>query len=156
MNIFESNKSFNLGNFKIMPFELFHDVTCHGFLINHPEMGNLLFATDTKQIPYKIPGLNHIMIECNYKQDIINHNADIGEIPLFHRNRVMHSHLDLDYVKGFLMDNDLRNVHNIVLLHLSGQNSNPDEMKKEIEQLTHKNVFIASKGLKIELNKEVF
>lgn len=155
-NRIKANQSFNIGNYKILPFRLFHDVPCHGFLINHQETGNILFVTDTKQVPYNFPNLDHIMIECNYQQDIIDENLANGKTNLFLRNRVMHSHLDLEYVKQFLDKTDLTNVKNIVILHTSGHNSNPELIKKEISKLTRKNVYTAKKGLKLELNKEVF
>lgn len=155
-NRIKASQSFRIGNFKILPFELFHDVPCLGFLINHPETGNILFITDTKQVPYDFPNLDHIMIECNYQQDIMDKNLETGKTNLFLRNRVMHSHLDFEYVKAFLNKTDLTNVKNIIILHTSGQNSNPELIKKEISALTRKNVYIAKKGLKLELNKEVF
>lgn len=155
-NRIKANQSFRIGNFKVLSFELFHDVPCLGFLINHQETGNILFITDTKQVPYNFPNLDHIMIECNYQQDIMDYNLENGKTNLFLRNRVMHSHLDSEYVKVFLGKTNLTNVKNIIILHTSGQNSDPELIKKEISTFTRKNVYIAKKGLKLELNKEVF
>ncbi|MCM1170426.1 MAG: MBL fold metallo-hydrolase, partial [Bacteroides sp.] len=47
-----AGKMFSLGRFKILPFETKHDCAEPlGYYINHPETGNLLFATDTYYLP---------------------------------------------------------------------------------------------------------
>ena len=56
------------------------------------------------------------------------------------------------YVKGFLKATDLKEVKEIVLIHLSGDNSNPKEFKTEIEKTTGKEAYIARKGLEIDLS----
>lgn len=68
----EPEKPIKIGSFTVLPFALVHDVTCYGFLIQHDEMGKLLFVTDTSSIPYSFTGLRHILIECNYSADIID------------------------------------------------------------------------------------
>ena len=154
--IIKPEKPFMIGNFKIMAIDLYHDVPCFGFLINHLEMGNLLFATDTKMIPYEFPNLNQIMIECNYDDQILDESVLKGKIPAFVRNRIINSHLGFNYVKEFLNKADLTDVQNIILIHASSTNIDIKKAKEEIELLTKKNVFIAEKGLNVELNKEIF
>jgi hypothetical protein len=139
-----------------MAFDLFHDVPCFGFLINHPEMGNMLFATDTKMIPYQFPNLNQVMIECNYDDLVLDESVLKGKIPAFVRNRIINSHLGFNYVKEFLSKADLTNIQNIILIHASSTNIDVNKAKEEIGSLTKKNVFVAEKGLNVELNKEVF
>jgi hypothetical protein len=145
-----------IGNFKIMAIDLYHDVRCFGFLINHEHIGNLIFATDTKMIPYQFPNLNQIMIECNYNDQILDESVLKGKIPAFVRNRIINSHLGFNYVNEFLSRTDLTDVQNIILIHASSTNIDINKTKEEIGLLTKKNVFIAEKGLNVELNKEIF
>jgi len=154
--ITEHKKVFTVDGFTIMPFELKHDVQIHGFLISHPETGKILFATDTYYVPYKFKGLNHILIEINYSKKILNENISKGSIPLIQYRRVLSSHMELETTKEMLRANDLSQVVNIVLLHLSDGNSNAKEFKQEIESATGKPVCIADKGLEINLNKRGF
>ncbi len=147
---------FQIGDFKIMPFELKHDAQCLGYLIQHSEAGKILFATDTYYVPYKFKELNHILIELNYSKDILNENIAKGNIPLIQYRRVLSSHMELETAKEMLKANDLSTIVNIVLLHLSDTNSNGQLFKKEIESVTGKPVYIADKGLEISLNKEGF
>lgn len=146
-----------IGNFRILPFELQHDCAEPlGFLINHPETGNVLFATDTYYLKYTFKDLNNLLIEANYSKEILDRKLATGESPDFLRNRVLQSHMSLDTCKEFLGANDLKAVNNIVLIHLSDSNSNASQFKKEIEQHTGKTVHIADVGLTINFNKKPF
>ena len=145
---FEHNKEFHIGNFKVLPFELKHDVECSGFLINHKEMGNLLFVTDTIYIPYTFKNLSHILIEANYSEDIFNEKADLSG---FVNKRTITGHLNIDTTIEHLAKNDLSNVKEIVLIHLSDSNSNALTFKNMIEQKFGKPCYIADDGMEIEL-----
>lgn len=147
---------YKIGNFKIIPFELKHDVHNLGFLINHPECGTIMFATDTYMIPYRFEKVNHYVIEANYSAVILDENIENGKLIEFVRNRIIKSHMNIDATAKFLKNADLSEVRNIVLIHLSGGNSNPDEFKNKIEGITGKNTVIASKGLNININLNLF
>ncbi|MGV8149671.1 MAG: MBL fold metallo-hydrolase [Alkaliphilus sp.] len=144
---------FSLGGYTILPFSTKHDcIEPLGFLIKHKEMGTMLFATDTYYLEYVFENLNHILIECNYSNEILDRNIEKGYMPKSLKKRVLFSHFSLDNVKDFLKANDMRTVNNIVLLHLSDANSNAKEFKSEIESLTGKMVYVADKGLEIDLS----
>lgn len=150
-----SKEVFQAGNFKIMPFDVQHDCAEPlGFLIHHPETGYILFVTDSFYIKYNFPDLSQILIECNYSMDILNENYREGKTIKMVRDRVIQSHMSLDACKDMLRANDLSKVRNIVLLHLSSDNSDPNIFLSEIKAATGKRVFIAKKGLELELNKD--
>ncbi|MFV0468124.1 MAG: hypothetical protein ACK5MK_04245 [Dysgonomonas sp.] len=67
-HVIEAGKQYTIGEFKIIPFSVKHDVSCLGFLINHPESGNILFVTDTRYISNRFKGLNQILIEATYEK----------------------------------------------------------------------------------------
>lgn len=149
IKILESEKAIKIGEFIILPFETQHDaVEPLGFLITHKEMGTLLFATDTYYLKYKFSGLNHILIECNYSSEILKEK----ELPKSLKARIVKSHFELENVKDFLRATDLKEVREIVLIHLSDGNSNSAEFKTDIEKLTGKPTYIADKGLTLELS----
>ncbi len=147
---------FTLGETKVMPFALKHDVTCMGFLFQTMDGNTFPFITDTHYVPHRFPGMTNIIIECNYDLEILQNRSNSGKVPKNVYDRVLRSHTSLSTVKGFLLANDLRNVNNIVLIHLSDGNSHAENFKKEIEQLTGKTVHIADKGMKINLSKYQF
>ncbi len=157
MNLLEVGHTYTIGAFKVIPFDTKHD--CReplGFLIYHAEMGATLFATDTYYLKYKFQGLNNILIECNYRDDILRNNVQNGYLPSFVMKRTLQSHMSYDTCVSTLQANDLRAVNNIVLIHLSDGNSNAQEFKRGIEEATLKTVHVAEKGMKLKFNKTPF
>ena len=153
----EEFKAYRLGGFTIQGFSVQHDAAePFGYLIHHEEMGTVLFATDTYYLKYKFAGLSNILIECNYRLDILEENVEAGRIVKPQRDRTIRSHLSYETCKEILVANDLSKVYNIVLIHLSPGNSNASEFLKGIKELTGKNVHIADKGMEIDINKSPF
>jgi phosphoribosyl 1,2-cyclic phosphodiesterase len=138
-----------LGDFTVSPFTLNHDVPCLGFLIDHPDSGLIAFISDTCSCDYVIPGLSHIIIECNYAKDILEANIRSGRVHHTRGKRVLLTHMELESCKATLELNDLSEVRNIVLAHLSPDNSDPDRFRDEVAELTGKYVVIAGKGTTI-------
>lgn len=141
--------NYQIMGFKVRPFAVNHDVPCFGFLIQHIECGTVLFLTDTYYCDYTFSGLNNIIVECNHDDQIIDNNGTPG----FLRDRIIQSHMNLQTCKDLLQANDLSNVNNIVLIHLSDKNSDAIRFKYEITELTGKDVWVADKGLMIDFNK---
>lgn len=154
--IIEAGKQYTIGEFKVIPFSVKHDVPCLGFLINHLESGNILFVTDTHYIPNTFKRLNQILIEANYEERILNENYIDGKIDNSRYQRVLRSHMSLETCVEALKKNDLKGIQNIVLIHLSPQNSNASLFKSKVVEATGKNVHIALKGLMIDFNKEPY
>ena len=140
----QSKKPFKLGTWTILPFDVQHDVSePYGYLLANKNGDKLLFATDTYYIKYKFKGLTHIMVECNYSLEILNENIESGRVPKIMKRRLLRSHFSLENVKDFLKANDLSNVKEIYLLHLSDNNSDEKMFKEEIQAITGKPVYIA-------------
>jgi len=145
-------KGYKIGNFKIIPFEAHHDVPCLGFLISHPETGSILFLTDSFMSDYTFSNLSHIMIECNYADDILDRNIQSGSVFPGMRPRLMSTHMELETCKGVIKANDLSKVINIVLVHLSSQNSDEARFVTEIQRVSGKPVYAARKGMNLVFN----
>ena len=148
-----AGRSYQMGNFLIMPFNVEHDVPCVGYLIHHPSMGLVLFATDTCTLDYTIPGLNHVLIECNYSVEALRQAIEDGRTDQSQVARLAKSHLEFASTKAFLNRNDLSKVAEVVLIHLSGNNADRGRFVSEIEALTGKPTYVASPGMRIELIK---
>jgi phosphoribosyl 1,2-cyclic phosphodiesterase len=141
-----AREQFSLGRWTILPFEAQHDAAeplC--FLTANRAGDKLLYATDTYYIRYRFRGLTHIMVEANYAEDILRANVDSGAVPAEMKKRIIKSHMSLETVKNFLKANDLSQVREIWLLHLSNGNSDAKRFKREVQELTGKPVVIAEK-----------
>lgn len=153
----KAKQSFSIGNFNIMPFDVKHDAAEPlGFIIEHPDCGKVLFLTDTYYCSYKFPGLNNIIIEANFSKEIIDRKFGPESGKEFLRNRILQSHFSLAHCKDMLSANDLSQVNNIVLIHLSDSNSDEIQFQKEVAELTGKNVTVASNGMEILFKKIPF
>jgi phosphoribosyl 1,2-cyclic phosphodiesterase len=143
---------FKVGSFTILPFKTYHDAAEPlGFLINHPKSGDILFFTDTVQMPYKFEGCKHLLVECNYDAGRLLEKTAAGKLPYSVYSRIAESHFSFEKLKHWLRLQDLDSVENIVLLHSSAENSNGDKYVTELQKLYGKPVFEAKKGMIINL-----
>lgn len=122
---------------------------CYGFLITHPNMGRLLYITDTELVKWRFKGINHILISCNYIKD------NLDDENLAKRNHVLRGHMELETVKEFIRANATDSLQNVILCHLSAENSDADRMVSEIQKIVPgANVCVAERGLEVELRKK--
>lgn len=150
-------KCYVIGKFRVIAFPVKHDVPCYGFIITHPEMGRLLFVTDTMAVSQKMPqGISQVMIETNYADDILDSNIESGAVPVAMRKRLMLSHMELGTAKKILSRMDLSSVQNIILIHLSSSNSDESRFVREMETHTGKRVFAADEGRVFDLSLEPY
>lgn len=153
VKLIECNKKTKIGNFIIQPISVQHSCECYAYLIEHEDMGKLLFATDCNSFKYIIKGLNHILIEANHDDSTILNNMKNNR----YTASQFKNHMSFDNTLETLKVNNNSQLQNIVLCHLSSSNSNAKLYKdKVIENIGISNVFIAEKGLVVELNKEEF
>lgn len=126
-----------------------HDVTCYGYYIKHPDIGKLLFATDTELIRQNFSKikLNHMLVEANYSKELINNGK-------YNRDHVLTGHMEIDTTCTFLHTNDSPQLLNVVLLHLSDSNSDELQFIQKVKESVRSgvNVYAADKGLEVNLN----
>lgn len=136
-------EQFQVGGWTILPFDAQHDAPEPlSFLIAN---GNdkMLFCTDSFYIRYRFKNLTLIAVECNYAPDILAENIKAGVVSREQKRRILQSHFSLENVKEFFRANDLQQVQEIHLLHLSNDNSDAARFKQEVEALTGKPTHIA-------------
>lgn len=151
----EALKTVHIGEWTVTPFPTQHDgKQPFGYIVTHEECGNVLFATDTYYIKYRFTNLNNILIECNYVPEKLDDNVASGKLHPLVKRRTLKSHMSLPKCIETLLEHDLRHVVNIVLIHLSVGNGDPELMKQEVSLATGKRVFVADAGLAIDFNHE--
>jgi len=153
----QSGKAFMVGNFKIIAFDTQHDAKePFGFVINHPDMGNLVFLTDSFYSKFKFANISHWLIEANYSDEILNKRVESGSLHYAQANRVTTSHMSIETCKDMLRANDLSKTKNIVLIHLSSSNSDSRKFTEDIIRLTGINTVVADKGVEVNLKLKGF
>lgn len=134
MKFIEPNKPFMVGNFKVMAISTQHDSPNPvGYLIKHPVMGTMLFATDTFYLRQKFSfPIHHILLECNYDTNILKANLERGIIDSKRYDRTFTTHMSLDNCIGTLKAMNLTELKNLMLIHLSSENSNEHLCRERI------------------------
>lgn len=118
---------------------------CYGYIITHPEMGTLVYVTDTELCKYRFNKVNHILVSCNYQKDKIN----LDDPKTAH---VLRGHMELGTVKGMVKANASPELVNVMLCHMSHENAVPEECVAEVEKAAHGAMVVAmERGMEIEL-----
>ena len=157
-------KWFQCGEFSIMPFYVPHTtkdkdtgkiIPCpnYGYLVQHEEMGRLLYMTDLEYCPYNFKNLRvqHLLIECNYIKEL----ADREEENYRHR---LQGHCSLDTCKGIVEANKTPDLRTVTLIHLSDKVCDPNRVLKEVKEVAGNRVEVnvAVSGLEVVLNRFPF
>lgn len=141
-----------IGRFVVQPFPLIHDCPCNGFLVTHPDMGRLVFATDTEYVKYRFGEVNHILIEANYSKGYL----DESEEGIEKRRHVLQGHMSVEAAEDFVRANASYDLRNVVLIHLSDHNGDPAGFREKIATVVDCQVMVAEPGLEVELKAEPF
>lgn len=126
---------------------------CYGFYIKNKDMGQMVYATDTKCISYNFSNmkLNHIMISSNYDNELLKDNEK--------REHVLRGHLSIQYVcEKFIKPNKSNALRTVILCHLSQENADPDKMLAEVQKIAGEGVkcACAAEGETVELSQYPF
>ena len=132
---------FRVGSFNVIPFELPHTtydketnqlIPCsnYGYLVEHKEMGKLLYMTDFEYCIYSFRRIEieHLVIECNYCEELV----DKTEANYSHR---LKGHCSLSTCKQFIKQNRTESLRTVTLVHLSGDASDTCKIQKEIQEV---------------------
>lgn len=158
-----SEKPMKIGNgdFRVQAFDLTtvdgrcthtnadgSECPCFGFLITHPEMGKMLYITDTELIKWKFKGINHILLGVNYDKDLIDRD-NTGKA-----NHVFRGHLSIDTACDFVKANHSDSLQNVIMCHLSDENSDRDSFIEKMKKVAYgANVDVAERNKEWVLRK---
>ena len=103
-------------------------------------------------LEWRVKGVNHFLLECNYADDILESNIESGAVIPSMRERLLGSHMELETTKGILSTCDRSELRDVVLIHLSDGNSDAARFKREIEAVAGVPTYIADTGLTVDLS----
>lgn len=143
----------HFGDFTIRPFDLTTadgrwthtnadgtECPCYGFMITHPEMGEMLYITDTELIKWRFKDVNHILLGVNYDKDLVD--ADNPKT-----RHVFRGHMSIDTACDFVKTNYSDSLQNVIMCHLSSENSDRDSFIEKMKKVAcGANVDVAVAG----------
>ena len=120
--IIKAGETLRFGALTVVPFRTFHNTEEPlGFLIeDRRTKERLLFAVDTANLNVIADRLTYIAVECNYEEALLEMS---DRTTGFLKERIRHSHFEIDRVIRWLHKQDLSGVLTIYLLHLSAAHS---------------------------------
>ncbi len=147
-------RTMKIGEFNVKPFDLTttdgswthtdangEPCPIFGFLITHPEMGRVLYITDTELIKWRFKGINHILLGVNYDKDLID-NEDSAKV-----NHVYLGHMSIDTACDFVKANNSKELQNVIMCHLSKNNADKDLFIDKMKSaVSNANVDVAEPG----------
>jgi phosphoribosyl 1,2-cyclic phosphodiesterase len=144
LQVISSNFRF-IGTWLVQSFPVVHDCEgALGFAISQKSgAGTILYITDTAYVGPRFLGITHLMVEANFDEDIIRENVASGEVDRFVKRRTYGTHLSIQRVEAFLRANDLSQLREVHLLHLSNANSDAEAFKRKVREITGVPVYIA-------------
>lgn len=136
----------NIGSFEVLPFDVPHDVPNLGFYIRSTYTGEtLLYFIDCIYVKYRLPTPTYLMAECNYDIEILKQNVASRIEKEIKKERTVSTHMSIKSLLEMLPQYDYTKIKQIYLMHLSDRNSNAEEFKRKVQQLTGCEVYICRK-----------
>lgn len=143
----------NISGFKVQSFDLTtidgrwahtdadgEPCSCYGFLIEHKEMGRMLYITDTAFVKWRFKNINHILLGVNYDKDMIYPDNE-GK-----KNHIFGGHMEIDTACEFVKANNSDSLHNVIMCHLSADNADSDKFIERMkEACPAANVYVAGR-----------
>lgn len=137
------------GNFDIQAFKLPHNGTPnYGYYIK-ADGQKILYLTDFEycQFNFKALGVNHIICECNYQQELVSR-----DLPNFEHK--IRGHCSLDTCKNFIAANKTNALRTVILCHMGAETCDRKTAVKEIKGVVGNQVLVdvAEKNKSWEFN----
>lgn len=124
------------------------------FIIESEEVGRVLFITDSYIFKYNIPKVDHLIIEANFDEKIVEEIQKSR--PDYVNKRRFRSHMSFQTTLKTIERMDRSSLKNIVLIHLSDQVSNERQFKEITEAEFGIQTTIATKNQIINFSKSKF
>ncbi len=154
VNIFETGKSFELGDLYISPISIFHDaVEPVAFSVNNDE-ANICVATDmgiiSEDICDRINECDFLMIEANHDENMLK----MGKYPYPLKRRILgnYGHLSNEIAANQILKTCQKGkLSQVVLGHLSRENNFPDLAYETVHQVLETNDIKVGREINIDV-----
>ena len=121
---------------------------CYGFLIDHPEIGRMLYITDCEVIKWRFKDIDHILLGVNYDKDMVDWSNPAKN------NHVFRGHLEIGTACDFVKANYSDRLQNVIMCHLSSGTADSDSFIKKMKKVAcGANVDVAERNKEWVLRK---
>ena len=150
----EAEKTYSMGDFRVTPIKVEHDIPTLGFLIYHPTCGTIFFATDCYNLHQYIRGCTTYMMECNYEDGLLVRAVNEGKTIASQADRIRLSHLSEAHAIQFLQECEAeQSARQVILIHGSSRHLNAEQAVSKFQQVLGIPTYYARSGMSINLLK---
>lgn len=148
----EAGKTYSIGKFRVTPFEVSHDCEDYGYIIYHPEVGSIFFASDCYNLKQAIRGCSVYLMECNYEDEILRKEVSEGRTIASQADRIRLSHMSQSHAIEFLQCCEAdKSARKIILIHGSARHLFPNAAVSKFQQVLGVPTYYAKAGLVVNL-----
>ena len=128
-----------------------------GFIVEAGRNWRLLFLTDTACCPYNFRNLclQHIMVEANWCDRLLDENVASGEVTPERAERTRRTHMSIQGACDLIRADQTAELETVTLIHLSRSNADPkDFARRAAETALFARIYTAAAGLTVDLEKD--
>lgn len=131
--VLEDKQKFNIDNFTIVPFSVYHDVENFGYLIKHnPSRIKILYIIDTSSVSnLHFKDIDIFIIEANHSWEWLEQKEDYDFKD--YRTYGEQGHLSVEDTIEFLQNNVNHNTKKIILTHISSSCKDYLEIENKVK-----------------------
>ena len=112
----------------------------YGFMIEHTEIGSMLYITDCEFVKWRFKNVNHILLGVNYDPELLS--GDDAK-----KNHVVRGHMSIDTACEFVKANASDQLQNVIMCHLSKENADAGKFIEKMKKVAYgANVDVAVAG----------
>ena len=152
MKVLKTGKKYRIGTFLVQPIKISHSVENYAYVIGNKDIGRVLFITDCSSFPYKVKGVNHVLCEANYSDEIIGDKLCEGK----EVRSQSEYHMEISDTIECIKNTYNPDLNTICLIHLSDAQSNEEKFKKRVYDEVGIMPYVLTHDQTIELTKEEF
>jgi|LSQX01.2.fsa_nt_gb phosphoribosyl 1,2-cyclic phosphodiesterase len=134
----EPHRKHEIGNFSVLPFPIVHDAAEPlAFIIDSPRhRKRAVYITDTAYVEYRIPEMTHLIVECNYMDELLAQAVAYGRLNPTLAERIAKTHMSLETLSRLLKSNDTSKLERVYITHMSNAHGDSDKTKSTVAELT--------------------
>lgn len=134
----------HLGTWSVTGFSVQHDAAEPlGYVCDTNAGQRLLYVTDTYYVRYKFNDITHMLVEMNYAEDLATFNETHNGYNHSLHKRIYTSHFEEQASLKFIDANRSRALQQVMLIHVSATNGDPERFKAATQEITGVPVSVA-------------
>lgn len=124
-----------VGGMLVETIPLIHDAKQPVALVFTGGGYKLAYITDAGEIPAIPTGTTHLIVECNHTEEGLDQSFLNGDLPEVVYKRIKKNHLSLETLERFFKENELPNLQELYLTHLSAKRILEEKAQKRLEAI---------------------